>query len=389
MGAYLDHAASSPLRPAARVAMEPFLDGLHGNPSGQHRHAREARRRLDDARDLIADLCGVGPAEVVLTSGGTEADDLAVAGVTAARGGTPWCSAVEHHAVLEPVARAGGSTVPVDVAGVVDLVALDRQLRSGPTTSVVSVLAVNNETGLVQPIDDIAACVRRAAPGVPFHVDAVAAAPWFDLGPIVAAADLVSLSAHKVGGPKGAGALVVRGDVALVPRLVGGGQERQRRSGTPNVAGAVGFAAALEATARERSGAGPARRDRLAAGLLAALAGARETVPPGHERSPGIVHLLIPGVEREPLLFLLDEAGLSASAGSSCASGALEPSHVLAAMGVPAADAAGALRLSLGWSSTDADVDAALEIVPAVVTQLGGAVTAGWRTIERGDEVPA
>jgi cysteine desulfurase len=284
------------------------------------------------------------------------------------------CSAVEHEAVLAPVAATGGRTVAVDSAGAVDLDALAAALTRD--TALVSVMAANNEVGTVQPLAEVAEVVRRRAPGAAVHADAVQAAAWLDLPPLVAGAALVSLSSHKVGGPQGVGALVVRPGTPLRARAVGGGQERELRSGTHNVAGIVGFAAALgvvlatrdEAAARVR-----ALADRLADGLVAAVPGATETVADRASRLPGLVHLCVPGVESEALLFLLDEAGVCASAAAACASGAHQASHVLAAMGVPPARAAGALRLSLGWSSTAADVDHALRAVPAAVARLRGA----------------
>lgn len=377
-GAYLDHAATTPLRPEARAAMAPLLGDVFGNPSGSHRWARQARRHLDDARDLVAEALGASPGEVVFTSGGTEADNLAVVGVLGAAGGRALCSAVEHHAVLEPVLASGGAAVAVDHLGRIDSEALDAALRAdGPPISILSAMTANNELGTVQSIEAIAAVVRRASPATVLHTDAVAAAPWLDLARGTAAADLVSVSGHKVGGPKGVGALVVRRGTPLAPLLRGGGQEQERRSGTPDVAGAVGFAAALTAAGHQRAGTGArveALRARLLAGLLAAMPDVVVTssADPA-DRTPGTVHLCIPGVEREALLFLLDEAGVGASWGSSCSSGATEASHVLAALGVAPELAAGALRLSLGWCSTDADVDAALDTVPGAVARLRAA----------------
>jgi cysteine desulfurase len=392
---YLDHAATTPLRPEARAAMLPWLGERYGNPSGAHRVARAARRAVDEARDAVAEAVGCQPGEVVFTSGGTEADNLAVKGVHAARPGPVLCSAVEHEAVLGPVASVGGGTVAVDGWGVVDLDALAGAL--GPDTTLVSVMAANNEVGTVQPLAEVADVVRRRAPGAALHTDAVQAAPWLDLPALVAGADLVSLSSHKLGGPQGVGALAVRRGTPLQAQALGGGQEREVRSGTHNVAGIVGFAAALRAVAasRDETAARVRRmRDRLAGGLLAAIPGtvvtgepgplaagsrgdgpAGEAAPTPGSRAgagllPGCLHLCLPGVESEALLFLLDEAGLCASAASACASGAQQASHVLAAMGVPAERSRGALRLSLGWTTTDADVDRALATVPAAVARL-------------------
>jgi cysteine desulfurase len=372
-GAYLDHAATTPMRPEAVAAMAPLHGAVFGNPSGSHRWAREARRRLDDARDAVAEAVGAEPGEVVFTSGGTEADNLAVVGVLGAVGGRALCSATEHHAVLDPVLASGGRTVAVARDGRLDLDDLAAALGGDPV-SILSVMTANNETGVVQPIGGVAGIARAISPTTVVHTDAVAAAAWLDLRTHVADADLVSISGHKLGGPKGSGALVVRRGTALAPLLRGGGQERERRSGTPDVAGAVGLAAALTATVEQRAATVArveAQRHRLESGLREAVADAlvcSPTDPTG--RLPSVVHLCIPGVDREALLFLLDDAGVGASSGSSCASGASEPSHVLAAMGVPAEPARGALRLSLGWCSTEADVDHALRAVPAAVDRL-------------------
>jgi cysteine desulfurase len=372
--AYLDHAASSPVRPAVVAAVAEALEAVPGNPSGSHRWAREARRRLDDAREVVADLVGAEPHEVVFTSGGTEADNLAVRGVVAALGRPAACSAVEHPAVRETVLATGGTLLAVDGRGRIDLASLE---VPGPEPSVVSVMLVNNETGVVHDLAAIAEEVTGRWPRAVLHTDAVAAAAWFDLAERAAPASLVSLSAHKLGGPKGVGALVVRDRTPLVAVTTGGGQERGRRSGTPDVAGAVGFAAAFAAAAAERAAtvrrvAG--QRERLLAGLRATVAGLVETVPDGAsgERSPATVHVCVPGVDRQSLLFLLDEEGVAASWGSSCASGAPEPSHVLTAMGVDPAWAEGSLRLSLGWSTTDDEIDHALAVLPEVVARLRG-----------------
>jgi cysteine desulfurase len=260
--------------------------------------------------------------------------------------------------------------VAVDASGRVDLDALAGAV--GPGTALVSVQLANNEVGSVQPLAEVVRVVRERAPGAVVHTDAVQAAPWLDVAALAAGADLVSVSAHKLGGPQGVGVLVVRGGRRLVPLLRGGGQEAERRSGTHNVAGIVGLAAALRdvVVTRAETVARVARlRDRLASGLTAAVPG---LVPTGHptERVAGSCSFVLEGVESEALLVLLDRAGVCASAASACASGAQQRSHVLAAMGVPDALSAGALRLSLGWCSTDADVDAALDVVPAAVAQL-------------------
>ena len=374
---YLDHAATTPLRPAARDAMLPWLGGRFGNPSGDHRVARAARQAVDEARDAVAAVVGCRPGDVVFTSGGTEADNMAVRGVHAARPGPVLCSAIEHDAVRIPVRAVGGTTVAVDARGLLDLEALAAALT--PDVTLLALMTANNEVGVVQPVAEAADLVRRRAPAAAIHTDAVQAASWLDLRVAVAGADLVAISSHKVGGPQGVGALVARPGAPLRPLLLGGGQERELRSGTHNVAGVVGMAAALQAAADERTvvtGRVGALRDRLAAGLVAAIPGAIRTGgATGVPRLPGTLHLCIPGIESEALLFLLDEAGVCASAASACASGAHQASHVLAAMGIGPELGAGALRLSLGGTATDADVDHALRVIPAAVAQLRGATT--------------
>jgi cysteine desulfurase len=372
--AYLDHAATTPVRPEARDAMWPWLGDRVGNPSGAHRLARDARRAIDDARDVFAAATGFEPGDIVFTGGGTEADALAVDGVLDAAGGVAVCPATEHHAVLHAVEARGGRVVPVDAAGRVDLDALAEAMDDD--VRLVSVMAVNNETGVVTDLAAAAAVVRARAPRAVIHTDAVQALSWLDLAVLREHVDLLSLSAHKFGGPQGTGLLAVAPGTPLRPQLLGGGQERGRRSGTQNVAGIVGAAAAAQATVDARPEAVPriaAQRDRLADGLLAAVPGAIETAAPVGDRrgkAAGNCHVCIPGVEAEALLVLLEDRDVYASAASSCASGAQDPSHVLAAMGVERTLAAGSLRLSLGWSTTDADVDAALDAVPAAVERL-------------------
>ncbi|HWD52822.1 MAG TPA: cysteine desulfurase family protein [Acidimicrobiales bacterium] len=386
MRAYLDHAATTPMRPEAVEAMLPYLggDGRFGNPSGSHQESRRARRAVDDAREQIAGLLGADLAEVVFTGSGTEADNLAITGAIGARpvpaGDRPGpivCTAMEHHAVLNTCRAATGPgtggllrEVPADPAGMVDL---DRLAEAcTPDVRLVSVMAVNNEIGTVQPLDDVARVVRRLAPEAVLHTDAVQAAPWLDMPAITAAVDLLSVSAHKFGGPQGVGVLVVGQGVPIEAVVHGGGQERERRSGTHNVAGIVATAAALAVTVSERADT-RARvtglRDRLVDGLLASVPNTRET----GDRSgkvPGHAHLRFAGVESEAMVVLLDQAGVAASAGAACSSGAVEPSHVLLAMGLDKEAAGSGVRFSLGATSTDADVDQALAVVPGVVARL-------------------
>ena len=372
MEAYLDHAATTPMRPEAVAAMLPFLTERFGNPSGSHRVSRTARQALDEARDAVAACLGAAPGEIVFTGSGTEADNLAVLGVCAT-GGVPVCPATEHHAVLHACAAARGRVVPVRADGLVDLDRLAGALDD--TVAIVSVMAANNETGTIQPLSAVATLVREKAPGALLHTDAVQGFPWLDVAALAEPFDLIAVSAHKFGGPKGVGALVVRQGVRLAPLIHGGGQERDRRSGTHNVAGIVGMAAAMAATTATRSDTvgrvGPLR-DRLADGLLAAVPGSVET----GERDgkvAGNCHLRFPGVESEALLVLLDDAGVCAAAGSACASGSVEPSHVLAAMGIPRDEALAAVRFSLGPTTTADDIELALKAVPEAVARLRGA----------------
>ena len=370
---YLDHAATTPMRADAVEAMLPFLTEQFANPSGSHRFARQARQSIDEARDDIADVLGCSPGEVIFTSGGTEADNTAIFGTLDRRGGGALCPAVEHHAVLHAVEARHGTVVGVDAAGRVDLDALADALVGSPEpVSIVSVMAVNNEVGTITDLAEVAAVVRRVAPQAVIHSDAVQAAPWLDLRAITAHVDLLSLSAHKFGGPKGVGVLVARGRSDFNPLLVGGGQERERRSGTHNVAGIVAMTVALRGTDNERDGE-TARvaglRDSLVDALQSELDGIHETVD-RRRKVAGSAHVCIDGIENEALLYLLDEAGVCASAASACASGAMEPSHVLAAMGVPTDRARGALRLTLGRTTTAADVARATAAVAESVRRL-------------------
>jgi cysteine desulfurase len=380
--AYLDHASTTPMAPEAVEAMVPFLADRFGNPSGGHRESRLARRAVDDAREQLAALLGCDFSELVFTSGGTEADNLAVMGgweaVAAARPSPPAlvCAAMEHHAVLHAcralAQRTGAELreVPTAKDGIVDLDALAEVCT--PEVGLVSVMTVNNEIGTLQPVAAVARLVRDRAPSALFHTDAVQAVVWTDVGARTAPADLVAVSAHKFGGPQGIGALVVRDGVPLRPLIHGGGQERDRRSGTPNVAGIVAMGAALTVAheARPETVARVAGlRDRLGDGLLASVTGATETAA-REQIVAGHLHLRFAGLDQEALVILLDQAGVSVSAGAACASGAVEPSHVLVSMGLRPEEAAGGIRFSLGPTTTGAEIDHALAVVPAAVAQL-------------------
>ena len=371
---YADHAATAPVWASVRAAMAPYLDDRFGNASSLYAGGREARKGLEEAREEIAAAVGARPEEVVFTSGGTESDNAALIGVAerARHGGRDGIvvSAIEHHAVLECAEwladRRGMrlSVAPVSGEGVVDVQALRGLVDE--RTAIVSVMYVNNEVGTIQPVAEIAEIARAA--GARFHTDAVQALPWLDV--TGTGADLITITAHKCGGPKGIGALVVRRGVSVEPMLHGGGQERGLRSGTYNVAGVAGFAAAVREVVAARNSASrvAALRDRLQRELVA-IGGVHGSAT-GSPRIPNNCHVCIDGVESEPLLLLLDADGIAASSGSACQSGAAEPSHVLAAMRVPASRARGALRLTLGWSTTDEDVDALARSVSAAVARL-------------------
>ena len=364
------------MRRRAIDAMLPVYTEFYGNPSGAHRMARAANHLLDDARDVISGALGTEPGRIVFTAGGTEADNLAVRGVVDAVGGVAVCSAIEHHAVLDPVEHLRGRVVAVGPDGRLDLDALAEALDD--SVSIVSIMLANNETGIVQPLAEAIEVVRRLAPDAVVHTDAVQALSWLDVAQAAAEADLISISAHKFGGPKGVGALVVGERARLSPLFRGGGQERDRRGGTQNVPGIAAMAAAAEELLADRASAlarVAALRDRLADGIRDTVDGVVESGVPERDRShktANISHLCFAGVESEALLFLLEERDIMASAASSCASGAQDPSHVLAAMGLDRATAAGSLRLSLGYDTTDADIDAALDVIPAAVAQLRG-----------------
>jgi cysteine desulfurase len=381
---YLDYAATTPVYPDVIAAMRPFLSETFGNPSGAHSAARAAKSALEDAREQSAQALGAEPSEIVFTGGGTEADNLAVkGGARAARaaglGDGVVTTAFEHKGVLAPgdrLARDGFrvTRVPVGGDGIVDLDALAEALDD--RTVIVSVMLVNNEVGTIQPLEAVVDLVRARSPRAALHTDAVQAVPWLDVVEATAAADLVSVSAHKFGGPKGVGALVRRGDVPLEPVIEGGGQEWGLRSGTADVAGAVGMATALRVTGERRSAEVVrirALRDRLADGLAERAPRCFFNGDRSHKVA-GNCHIGFPGVEAEALLVLLDQQGVLAAAGSSCTSGATEPSHVLAAMGLGREDALASIRLSLGYASTDADIDAALDVIPGAVAQLRPAV---------------
>lgn len=363
------------MRQEAIDAMTPYLSGIYANPSGSHRFSRIARKAIDEARDEVANAIGCKAGEVIFTSGGTEGDNAAIFGATRNRGGISVCSATEHHAVLHCVESLHGKIVGVDATGVIDIAALESLLRDPEVAgkvSVVSVMAVNNEVGSISPLRQVAKVVRANAPNAVLHTDAVQAVCWQDLREISKLVDVLSISAHKFGGPKGMGVTMQRLGVEIDPLIVGGGQERDRRSGTHNVAGIMATAAALRVTDETRA-VEVARvtklRDALVDNVCAEIEDVVETVP-RDQRVAGIAHLCISDCESESVLYLLDEAMICASAASACASGAMEPSHVLTAMGVDKKLSMGALRMSLGHTTTESEINRAIDALVGVVRQL-------------------
>jgi cysteine desulfurase len=376
---YLDHAATTPMRPAAIEALTAAL-ATAGNPSSLHGSGRAARRRLEEARETLAHLLGARPSEVIFTAGGTESDNLAVKGIFwARRDADPRrrrivTSPVEHHAVLDAVewlVEHEGAEVTwaaVDRDGVVTPEALRAAIGDPADVALISIMWANNEVGTLMPIPELAAVATEH--GVPLHSDAVQAVGQVPVDFGTSGLSAMSLTAHKFGGPTGVGALLLRRDVACVPQLHGGGQERDVRSGTQDVAAVVGMAAAardavdtMEATAlRVR-----ALRDRLIDGVFASIDDAYLNGAPGAGRLPGNTHFTFRGCEGDSLLMLLDAKGIECSTGSACTAGVAQPSHVLTAMGADPASARGSLRFSLGHTSTEADIDAVLAVLPAAV----------------------
>lgn len=379
---YLDHAATSPMYPAAVEAMTAILSTV-GNASSLHTTGRAARRRMEESRELIAAKLGARPSEVIFTAGGTESDNLAVKGIYwSRRDAEPRhrriiTTEVEHHAVLDAVnwlAEHEGAEVtwlPTAADGSVSADALrDALQRHDRDVALVSVMWANNEVGTIMPIAELAAVAAEF--DVPMHSDAVQAIGQLPVDFGASQLSAMSVAAHKFGGPPGAGALLLRRDVGCVPLSHGGGQERDIRSGTPDVAGAVGMATAIR-IAVDGVDANAARlrllRDRLIDGVLSGVEDTRLNGATGSRRLPGNAHFTFDGCEGDALLMLLDANGIECSTGSACTAGVAQPSHVLIAMGADPASARGSLRLSLGHTSVEADVDTALRVLPAAVTR--------------------
>jgi len=398
MSIYLDHAATTPLRREVLDAMLPHLTDTFGNPSSAHAYGRAARAALDDAHERLARSLGADPREIVFTSGGTESNNLAIKGAAwagKARGHRIVTSSIEHHAVghtLRYLEKFGFEVVevPVDRYGRVDPDEVEAAISD--RTILVTIMLANNEVGTIQPVEAIAERVRTRK-GVLLHVDAVQAAPWLELDLRSLGADLVSLAAHKFEGPKGVGALYVRAGTHLLAQQHGGSQERHRRAGTESVALAVGMATAYELTTAERSTVVPdvrALRDRLAAGVLATPG----TELTGHpiDRLPGLLSIVARDTDGAATTLALDLDGVAASTGSACTTGSTEVSHVLSAMGYPEDEARGALRLSLGRTTTEADVEAAAVVVARVLATMragADAIASDRRASRVGESSPA
>ncbi len=384
---YLDHAATTPVRPEVLEAMLPFYGPRFGNPSSMHAWGREARTALDEARERVARCIGASADEVCFTSGGTEADNIAVLGAWRARRSSSrtaiLTSPIEHKAVLgaaHQAAREGGDERHCAMTrdGVVDETSFTDLL--GSDTAVASVMWVNNEIGTIQPIARLAERAKSA--GALFHTDAVQAFGKIAIDTRKTPADILTISGHKVGAPKGVGAAFIRRGTTIEPLFHGGSQDRGRRPGTENVAYAVGFARAAELAVAERAAEWTrleSLRNRLESALLARVPDAVIHGRNAPERAPHIVNISVPGTDSESMLMALDLRGIGASAGSACQSGSVDPSHVLAALGVPPDIAGAAIRMSLGSLTTDAAVDRVVEVFPALVAKARGMPAAAAR----------
>ena len=379
---YMDHAGTTPMAPEVLRAMTPYFTQLFGNPSSIHTVGQEARYALDDARERVARALNCRPREVVFTGGGTESDNAAIVGVATAlqeTGKHIVTSSVEHHAVLHTCQHLESlgfevTYLPVDSDGIVQPDAVLGAIT--PQTTLVSVMYANNEIGVVNPIPQISAAVKSRASELSrtilLHTDAVQAAGYLDLDVRKLGVDLLSLSGHKFHGPKGTGVLFIRRGAPFLPYILGGGQERERRSGTENIPGIVGLSVALETANGQRetnSRHCAALRDRIVQQVLARVPGSRLN---GHstQRLPNNANFSFSGIEGEPILLGLDMAGIAASSGSACSSGSLEPSHVLLALGQSAEVARGSLRLTLGKDNTEEEVEYLLEVLPDLVERL-------------------
>ncbi len=373
---YLDHAATTPVKPEVAEAMIPYLSDRFGNPSSIYTIARESKTTVESCREVVARALDADPGEIYFTSGGTESDNWALKGIAHAnrnKGDHVITSSIEHHAVLRPaqyLEKQGFRVtyLPVDPAGLVDPGSLEDAITD--RTILISIMAANNEIGTIEPVREIGRIAERH--GIPFHSDAVQAVGHIPLSVKDDHIDLLSLSAHKFYGPKGVGALYIRKGTKIDPLMHGGGQERNRRAGTENLAGIVGLAKGLSLSVRDMEK--EARRlthlrNRLCRELLGKIPSTRLN---GHpiKRLPGNVNVSVEYVEGESMLLMLDREGIFASTGSACTSGSLEPSHVLMAIGLPHEVAHGSLRFTLGDSNTIGDIDRVIEVLPPLVGKL-------------------
>ena len=381
---YMDHAATTPVRPEVLDAMLPYFSTNFGNPSGIYGLAQESRKAIDVARETVAATLDARISEIVFTSGGTESDNTAIRGSALALASTGRhiiTTSIEHHAVLHTchsLEQYGFDVtyLPVDAAGLIDPDDVGRAIDD--ETTLVSVMYANNEIGVVEPISEIADVVKaealRRGRTIVMHTDAVQAAGYLDLSARNLGVDMLSLSAHKFHGPKGAGILYIRRGTPFEAQQTGGGQERQRRSGTENVPSVVGMAEALRLAESERNetvARVKSLKDRIVEAILERLDGVRLNGHPSR-RLANNVNFSFDRVEGEPILLGLDLAGISASSGSACSSASLEPSHVLTALGLTAEQAQGSLRLTLGKDNTEEDVDYLLDVLPGLVRKLRG-----------------
>jgi cysteine desulfurase len=382
---YLDHNATTPLHPAALEAMLPYLSAEFGNPSSAHQHGQRARQAIEHAREAVAGLIGARPAEIVFTGGGTEADNAAIFGAvkralrtqrkSAAAPVHLITTAIEHDAVLNSCRALESEAVSVTYVsvgadGIVSPQAIREAIR--PETILISVMHANNEIGTLQPIEEIARIAADA--GILFHTDAVQAAGKVPIDVQQSRVNLLSISAHKFYGPKGAAALFVRKGVEIDPFMIGGQNERGRRAGTENVAAIAGFGRACEIARTElaeTSAHTSELRDRLETGLVGKIPGARLNGD-AMRRVPNTSNLMLPGVDSESLVIALDLAGVACSAGAACSSGAVDPSHVLRAIGLSPAEARASIRLSVGRTNTHEEIDGAVEIIEAAVARQRG-----------------
>ncbi len=377
MRVYLDHSATTPVDPEVAALMMTYYTEKYGNPSSVHSFGREAKQALEQARSQVAELIGATPQEVTFTSGGTEADNLAILGTAEAfrkKGKHIITSCIEHHAVLETCEYLGKNgfdltVIPVNEEGILLVEDVKKAIR--PDTILISVMHANNEVGSIQPIAEIGKLAKEH--GITFHVDAVQSLGKLPINVVEMNVDLLTISSHKIYGPKGVGALYIRKGVRIVPLVHGGGQEKRRRSGTENTPGIIGFGKACVLAGQRMADDAKHQtqlRDKLMNGILERIEYVKVNGPLGEKRLPNNVNVSIRYVEGESLLLSLDMLGIAASSGSACTSGSLDPSHVLLAMGLIHEIAHGSLRFSLGRQNTEEEIDYLLEQLPKIVERL-------------------